>query len=219
MTSAAKLLSLKNVLNHPEHQRRLVYLYAISQRECTRNGKLTMEVGTHRENDLKAFLVHHVGRDKVHYDISNANTEDLCYDGENISIKHLSAPVGQGIIKAKWTSDTTKANEYIQRMIQTATSKDDELFFHHLIVFMEPTKERVTFVCVEKETIKKLVSIHGAKAFRFREGINIRGVEYSTLMLKNMMKECLFTVTINDAKFDEGMCPVAKRVKLLETMC
>jgi hypothetical protein len=210
MDGKDELLHIHRILSQTMHQKNLIKLYAMSQMECSKNGKITMEVGTHRENDLKAVLKHAECPGLI-CDVSNTLSEDMVIGTQKISIKHVSGTFGKSGIKAKWTSDTTKANEYIQQMLQN----DDKDFINLLIVYIDAKKRRITVVCIEAFVIAGLVRELQEKAFKTAFGKNNRGVEYSKTMIQCMLNNALYCLDIDNVELEKGLSPIERRMSLL----
>ncbi len=67
----------------------LLYLYRISESENTRNGKLIPSVGSAKEKDLIANLVHSK-QFKVNHNIPDNKSYDVVVNDIQISIKHIT---------------------------------------------------------------------------------------------------------------------------------
>ena len=204
--------TIEEVLRRSIVQTHLVYLYSASQSECTRNGKCTMEIGTSRENDLKAVLREHIG-DEFKTDINNNCVEDCQFKNEKISIKHISAAVGKGSIKAKWTSDTEQAKQYIVSMVS-----QKEKPVHMILVYIDIAKKAITIVCIAASTIKEIIQDLGQEAFSTATGTNNRGVEYSKRIVSELIRRNYFMIEIRDVAFTNGLDPIQRRRALLATI-
>jgi len=201
-----------NVLILPKAQKQLIYLYSESKAECCRNGKAGMEIGTSRENDLKAVLREHLGEDFI-TDIDNRLIADCEYLNEKISIKHIGGPVYSGSIKAKWTSDQNRAEEFIAQM----TAEDHEVSHHLLIVYIDEFKNKITIFFVTSDSISESLKKLGTEAFLTRTGENNRGVEYSRKMVREILANKYFSIELNNVKLTEGLGPVQRRRELLKS--
>lgn len=163
-----------NVLSKKDVQKQLCVLYGISQGECTRNGRLNMEIGVHRENDLKAVLKFHL-HDSIDCSIDNRASYDLLCDGKSFSIKHVSGIPGNGSIKIKWTSDNEQAQKHIERLLHC--QPDD---YQHLIIsFVNFSFNKIELYFVQKHTFMEFVSTNKQNSFKCRVGKNNRGIELS----------------------------------------
>ena len=106
-----------DALHNKQLQKELLYLYSCSQNEFCRNGKISQEIGRAREDDIKSILQLHIG-DRFNCDIEdNMDNGADCILNMPISIKHIGDAIGKGSIKAKWTSDESKARDYITQML------------------------------------------------------------------------------------------------------
>ena len=111
MTSSMPQLS--DLFRHPktrtEIQQKLPQLFHIAALECSRAGKIGMEVGVLRERILVALLIYKLGESQVNTDIPTTTTEiDLEVAGAGVSIKTLSGKKLTGV-KVKWTVDPQSA--------------------------------------------------------------------------------------------------------------
>lgn len=94
-------------------QERLPKLFQIAELESSRAGKIGMEVGTIREKILIALLIHVFGKDQINADLPITETQkDVLVNKIPLSIKTIT---GNGGIKAVWTVDAQKANEFLQK--------------------------------------------------------------------------------------------------------
>jgi len=183
-----------------------VTLYAISQDEHCHNGKLSQEIGHARELDLKAILHLYLGENFI-YDIDNncKNGAD-CLLYNPISIKHVGSLTGS--VKAKWTSDETKAKAYMTQMLLL----DPENYTHMLIVYIDMKKtRRIQIIGIAAEQIRRAVETLKEAAFTTRFGTNTRGVEYSKKLMETLKENKYFEIVINDVVFDKGMGPIERR--------
>lgn len=201
---------IRDTLQKPLAQRQLVNLYRLSNRECMRDEKLGMEVGSSRENDQKAVLKYHMP-DLV-YKISNDLPQDFELDGEPVSQKHITAKLGKGNVKAKWTSDKTKASEYIAKM----TTGDPAMFTHLLLTYIDIASKLITIVGIDREKFRTSVIELKEESFKHSEHTNTRGVEYSVKLMKKLIEEAAFKVEIKDVDLSGGIDPIERRIQLLE---
>jgi len=204
------LNQIRDTLMRPRAQRQLVNLYRASQTECKRAEKLGMEVGNSRENDQKAVLKYHIPA--LSYKISNHLPQDFELDGEPVSQKHITAKVGKGNVKAKWTSDKVKAGEYIAKMI----TGDPTMFTHLLLTYIDIPSKLITVIGIDREKFRTSVVELKEESFTHHEGTNTRGVEYSVKLMKKLLDDPAFKVEINNVDLSGGIDPIERRIKLLE---
>jgi hypothetical protein len=205
------LLLISNVLKTKSAQKNLTHLYSLSHTECMRDDKLGPEVGSSRENDQKAVLKHYLP--ELNYKISNSLPQDFELNSEPISQKHVTGKPGTGSIKAKWTSDETMANSYIEGML----AGDPAKFTHLLLTYIEPIKKCITIYGIDREAIRTTVMEMKEKAFTHRVGTNTRGVEYSSPMVKKLLTIAAFKIEF-EGDVTGGMDPIQRRLQLLSTM-
>lgn len=207
---------IRDALRKKIRQEQLVYLYSISQREHTRNGKASMEKNLSMENDLKAVLKEELG-DGLHADVDNSLPEDFKLNEERFSIKHITVntktkAVGSGSIKAKWTADHQKANKFIDQML----TMDPKHFTHILLVYINPTRRSISIICIQDVMVMEAVRTMGRKAFLLREGTNNRGVEYSSQMIEYMHSVCYFNIHIENVTLHDALDPINRRQLLIQ---
>jgi hypothetical protein len=93
---------------------KLPALFLIANKECSKNNKLGMEVGTTREKIIIALLIHLFGSTNA---IPNNITEqelDVTFFGERFSIKTFSTKTSSTVaeVKVSWTADTQSASNF-----------------------------------------------------------------------------------------------------------
>jgi hypothetical protein len=205
-----------NVLISPQGQKELIYLYSISECEFCRNGKNAPEIGNSREDDLKAVLNSHIG------DEFNCNIDDNidngadCMLNELISIKHIGTAIGKGSIKAKWTSDRSKAEDYIKQMLLL----ENKNYTHLLLVYIDVKKQHtVQIIAISSKQMLDAVKNLKENAFKIgKEGTNIRGIEYSTEMIQLLIKKKYFQIDIPNVELKGGVDSIKRRQLLLESL-
>ncbi|MFX1536017.1 MAG: ThaI family type II restriction endonuclease, partial [Promethearchaeota archaeon] len=78
--------------------------------ECSRDGKIGMEVGSTREKILIALLIKYFGESRVITTIPITEPEtDVIVDSTPISIKTIT---GKGGVKVSWTVDAPSAEAF-----------------------------------------------------------------------------------------------------------
>lgn len=93
-------------------QKRLPRLFRIAEIECSRAGKIGMQVGSVRENIVVSLLIYKFGESNVQADIPITEPEvDVKLFGQPISIKTIT---GKGIsgVKLVWTVDAQNAKAF-----------------------------------------------------------------------------------------------------------
>lgn len=205
---------IKSILSLHIVQKELVYLYRQSQSECTKNGKLSMEIGISREKDLIAVLYKYL-KNKVEYKIDAHAANDTIICGEKFSIKHSSSSVGKGSLKWKWTSDGQKAEMFKQQMMYSFT---DEYYSNIIIVYIDAKQKVITIIGIIKKNIIDGVKLFMKDAFVNRIGTNNRGVEFSSHMIKYMIQNSTFKIVLNNVSISTCYDPIQKRIKLLKAL-
>jgi hypothetical protein len=93
-------------------KRGLPNLFNIAESECSRAGKIGMEVGSIRERIIVALLIHIFGIENVETEIGITEPEiDVHLFGNPVSIKTVTS-AGYGGVKLIWTVDAAKAQEF-----------------------------------------------------------------------------------------------------------
>ena len=206
----ANLARLKTALEAPNALTDLVHLYSITQSEHTKNGKASMEIGSSRENDLKAVLSKRIGND-FQAAIDGDVVEDCRLSDTRISIKHISGRKGSAF-KIKWTSDKVQANKFIDEMVALTSN----YFCSILLVYIDSKKKTVDIVCVDEKKVRDAVTEMGLTAFkRVNAGKNNRGVEFSTKMMAKLMETPEFSINMRNVKLDISGDAIARRMAML----
>lgn len=199
---------IQRVLETRETQQLLTRLYQSSQSECMRNEKLGMEVGNARENDQKAVLK--LSLPDLNYKISNDLPQDFELNAEPVSQKHITGKPGAGSIKAKWTSDKTKADEYMAGMLSGEPAK----FTHLVLTYIEPVEKLITIFGIDREVVRNTVVELKEKSFTHKADTNSRGIAYSPAMVKKLIAGAAFKVAF-EGDVTGGMDPIERRLQLL----
>jgi len=98
-------------------KKRLPYLFQLAEFECSRAGKIGMEIGSIREKIIVSLLIYKFGQENVDQNIPITESEiDVKLFGSPISIKTITGKNLSGV-KLIWTVDAQKAiqfsNEYL----------------------------------------------------------------------------------------------------------
>jgi len=95
-------------------KRRLPYLFQVAELECSRAGKIGMEVGSTREKIITALLMIKYGTTNVETELPITEPEvDVKVHGAPVSIKTITGR-RLGGVKLIWTVDAEKAAEFRQ---------------------------------------------------------------------------------------------------------
>jgi hypothetical protein len=162
-------------------KRRLPYLFQIAELECSRAGKIGMEVGSTREKVIIALLINKFMESNVETQIPITEPEvDVKLYGNPISIKTITG-TSFGRVKLIWTVDPDKAMEFRNAynptcdilLIQINWGGDGGFFY------------------VSKEIQKNLVRRIGRKNYILlpKQGTNPRGVEITKSALTTLIKD------------------------------
>jgi len=92
---------------------RLPYLYRVAELECSRAGKIGMEVGSVREKIIVALLIYKFGEENIQTEIPITVPEvDAELFGKPVSIKTITGE-RLGGVKLIWTVDAPKARGFL----------------------------------------------------------------------------------------------------------
>jgi len=86
-------------------------LFQIAESECSRAGKIGMEVGSLREKIIISFLINTFGNESVETFRITEPEADVKVNGIPLSIKTIT---GNGGIKAVWTVDASSAQTFLK---------------------------------------------------------------------------------------------------------
>lgn len=159
-------------------RQRLPYMFQIAELECSRAGKIGMEVGSVREKILIALLIYRFGEENVEAKIAITEPEvDVKLYGKPVSIKTIT---GFGGVKMIWTVDAQKAAEFRN----TYTPKCDMLF----ALINWGRQGGLCYIPLEVQL--KVLSRMGRNQYIKlpKPGTNPRGVEYSKEALMNLLE-------------------------------
>jgi hypothetical protein len=174
-----------------------------------------MEIGVNRENDLKAVLVHYLG-ECVDCNVDNSSTCDVKCDDVAFSIKHVSGKPGCGVIKAKWTADTSSVEEHIKEMLLCKN------VVNMIISYIDIKNNTVTIYLVDRQVISSAIEKFEERAFTTRTGKNNRGIEYSTVLIKHILSRATYTIKIKDdneiLKSQSSQGAISRRLHLLQQL-
>ena len=204
-----------DVLSKPTIQKELQFLYSSSHHEYCRNGKISQEIGRSREDDIKSILHLYIG-DRFQCNIESNLTHGAdCLLNSPISIKHVGNSIGKGPIKAKWTSDETKAKAYINQMLLL----DKKNYTHLLLIYIDTQKKHtLQIIGITDEQMKNAVEYLKESAFKTSFGTNTRGVEYSKKMIEMMLQNKYFQIDIENFHLSEGIGPIQRRQLLIQSI-
>ncbi len=161
-------------------KKRLPQLFRIAELECSRAGKIGMQVGSVRENIIVSLLIYKFGESNVQTDIPITESEvDAKLFGQPISIKTIT---GKGLsgVKLVWTVDAQNAKEFQERYYPSS----DILF----VQIVWGGKGGLYFIPLEaqRHLLKKMGS---AKYIKLpKPGTNPRGAEITKEALLSLIQ-------------------------------
>ena len=98
-------------------QEKLPELFYLAEQECSRAGRVGMEVGSMREKILIALLIYKFGKENLETDIPITKSEiDVRVFGNPISIKTMTGK-RLGSVKLIWTVDAEQALRFSQNYL------------------------------------------------------------------------------------------------------
>jgi hypothetical protein len=150
---------------------RLPYLFQLAEMECSRAGKVGMEVGSFREKIIIALLIYIFGEENVKTDIPITTSEiDVNVFDNPISIKTITGRNIKGI-KLIWTVDSESAQKF-----KNSYNPDYDLILINIVwnesgyfYYIPSEVQREVFDEIGRENYIKLP----------KNGTNPRGVEMS----------------------------------------
>ena len=169
-------------------KKKLPYLFNLAEIECSRAGKIGMQVGSLRENIIISLLIYKFGEKNIETTIPiTENDIDVKVYGMPVSIKTISNKNLSGI-KLTWTVDTLKAKEFLTSYYP----KSDLLLTHiswnnfgGLYLFPLEIQEKI-FKRIGREKYIKLP----------KEGTNPRGIELSKEAIIELLKDRNYKIEI-----------------------
>ena len=206
-----------NLFNHlctSAYIKNLIYLYQISQIECSRNKKLTQEVGSSRERDFIAIASSNPSLSVV-YDLPNKDEEDVVINSQALSIKHSSNKANtQNGIKIKWTVEAEKRKEFLENFVF-----NNDIIIIYVRFNDTKTCGTIEIIYITKETMQNehlLFKSQNQKTFKCLDG-NSRGIEFETKYFNSIKNKTKFHIKISFNNFKCLICdPIQRRLKLLE---
>jgi hypothetical protein len=171
-----KLFQDTKIIEKIRHQ--LPQMFQLAELECSRAGKIGMEVGSTRERILIALLIHKYGQNNVEAEIPITEPEvDVRLFGQPISIKTIT---GLGGVKIIWTVDAQKAAEFREKYVP----KCDMI----LALIKWGGKGGLYYIPLveQNQVLKKMGRNNYIKLPKV--GTNPRGAEYSQNALLNLLK-------------------------------
>ncbi len=156
-------------------KRVLPILFKMADLECSRGGKLGMEIGNMREKILIALYIHVFGKECVSLPSTTKPETDIYVKDTPISIKTKTGP-GYSGVKLSWTVDRIKAEEFCRTYFPTSN-----------ILFVRIERGKPGDFCyIPLEVQLDVLKEKGVNAYlkKPKEGTNPRGVEISAACLK-----------------------------------
>ena len=159
---------------------KLPYLFQIAELECSRAGKIGMEVGSVREKIITALLIYKFGEQNVDSDIPITEPEtDVKLFGNPISIKTITGKNPSGI-KLIWTVDAQKALEFSKKYFPSCDM---------ILIQINWENGGGFYYVSQKAQIETLKSMgHDTYIKLPKQGTNPRGVEMSNDAMQKLIK-------------------------------
>lgn len=161
-------------------QQKLPAFFRIAEYECSRNGKIGMEVGSVREKILIALLIRKFGKRAVLVDTPITAPEiDVKVFDRPISIKTLTGLSG---IKLIWTVDAIQAIQFAKKYKPSCDMLIAQMFWG---------KDLGGLFYIKKETQERVLTKTGRNNYIKlpKQGTNPRGVELSKDALSLLLSD------------------------------
>ena len=160
---------------------RLPYLFQLAELECSRAGKIGMEVGSLRERIIVALLIYKFGEANIETEIPITEPEvDVKLFESPISIKTITGKGFSGV-KLIWTVDAQKAREF------------RETYYPHCdILLIQINWDSIGgFYYIPLEAQKRVFDrVSGEGYIKLpKPGTNPRGVEVTKEALASLVKD------------------------------
>jgi len=165
-------------------QDKLPYLFRIAEIECSRDGKIGMEVGSTREKVMIALLIDYFGEARVSTAIPITEPEtDVILDTTQISIKTIT---GRGGVKVSWTVDAPSAEDFVR-----AYSPHCGILFIKINWGMKRNIEPSGLFWIPLSTQEKILERLGVERYLKlpKAGTNPRGIELTSLGLDTLLRD------------------------------
>lgn len=169
---------------------KLPLLFRIAELECSRAGKIGMEVGIVRERILAGLLIYKFGEDNVETQIPTTESEvDVKVFGQPVSIKTATGEIGG--MKAVWTVDAEKALEFAR----VYNPLCDVLYAHIKWNYTADRPGGLFFIPLETQR-RAITQLGKENYLRLpKQGTNPRGVDLSReavrLLLNDTDTKCI----------------------------
>ena len=174
---------------------KLPHLFSIAELECSRAGKIGMEVGSTREKVLIALLIHKFGEMNVETKIPITETEvDVRLFGHPISIKTVT---GTGGVKVIWTVDAPKALEFLDSYTPSCEILLAQIKWNLKETDIQKGVHPGGLFLIPVDVQKKVLNLIGKGEYLKlpKVGTNPRGVEISkygiTMLLQDIETKCI----------------------------
>ena len=165
-------------------QEKLPQIFRIAEIECSRAGKIGMEVGSTREKALIALLICYFGESRVSTEIPITEPEtDVMVDTVEISIKTVT---GNGGVKVSWTVDAPSAQAFARTY-----SPQCGILFTKLNWGMKRNIEPSGLFWIPLSTQQKILERFGTERYLNlpRPGTNPRGISLSSRGLNALLRD------------------------------
>jgi hypothetical protein len=188
-------------------QDKLPKLFHIAELECSRAGKIGMEVGSVREKIITSLLIYKFGENNVETEIPITEAEvDVRLFKKPISIKTITGKSFTGV-KLIWTVDADKSKEFKDNYTPTCDMIFVQINWDNGGGFYYITKE------LQKEIFDKIGKDNYIKLPK--PGTNPRGVEMTGNALKKLINnEKCYKISISWSKTINNFKPYQRWIDL-----
>ena len=162
-------------------QRKLPISFQYAEVDCSRAGRVGMEVGSERETILVSLFIHYFGKENVETEIPITDSEvDVRIFDIPLSIKTKTGNSFGGI-KAVWTVDPVSAKQF-----KTSFTPKIDILLAQII-----WNQFGSLYYIPVEVQKDIFSKIGIQKFLNlpKEGTNPRGVEFSSFAIQSAVND------------------------------
>ena len=160
------------------------HIFRIAEIECSRSGKIGMEVGSTRKKALIALLIDYFGESRVSTEIPITEPEtDVKVDSEEVYIKTAT---GNGGVKVSWTVDDLSAQAFVRDY-----SPRCGILFTKINWGMKGNIEPSGLFWIPLSTQEKILERLSTKSYLNlpRPGTNPRGISLSSFGLNSLLRD------------------------------
>jgi hypothetical protein len=191
-------------------QDKMATIFQIAEIECSRDGKMGMEVGVTREYALTALFIAHLGRSRVNDRLPITTHEhDVEIDNIPISIKTIT---GKGGIKVSWTVDPQVARSFAK-----SYSPSCGIVLVRINWGLRSNREPSGFFWIPLEAQTSIMDRMGTENYLKlpKPNTNPRGIELSRLAVERLLQHPkTISIPVNWKKTDQSYDKLGRWIKM-----